>query len=155
MSQSSDTRAGSPAHWTERDVPFTLRPDDGFEFVDKHSEGSPEYPMLPLFAAADAIHGRNAPVEWPAVDVITGRNSLRKLMRWLNSSVRKKVKDFRIDVDLIGTKTILLSRWENQTCEPPTGRIFGFAFEDAMTWPAPGCPSSDHHRVITYVRCFR
>ncbi|KAI0255085.1 hypothetical protein BJV78DRAFT_1386971 [Lactifluus subvellereus] len=150
MSQSSDAHAGSPAQWTGRAVPFTLQPDDGFKFVDQHSARSPEYSMLPLFTAADAIHGKRAPVEWPAVDVIAGRSSLRKLLRWLNPSAGRKVYDFRIEVDLIGTKTILLSRWEHRSCEPPTGRIFGFAFEDAMTCPAPGCPSAGHHRAITY-----
>ncbi|KAI0255088.1 hypothetical protein BJV78DRAFT_1120388 [Lactifluus subvellereus] len=151
MSQSPDTYAGSPAQWTGRAVPFTLQPDDGSKFVDQNSARSPEYPMLPLFTAADAIHGKRAPVEWPAVDVITDRNALRKLLRWLNPSAGREVCDFRVDVDLIGTKTILLSRWENRTYEPPTGRIFGSAFEDAMTCPAPGCPSCfGHHRAITY-----
>jgi len=109
--------------------------------------------MLPLFAAADAIHDKEAPVDWPAVDVITNRNGLRKLLRWLNPSRGQRVCDFRIDVELVGSKTIVLSRWDDGPRELPSGRNFGFAFEAAMCRAAPGCPISDHHRIITYVRC--
>jgi hypothetical protein len=108
--------------------------------------------MLPLFTAADAIHGKNAPVDWPNVDVITDRNGLRKLLRWLSPSPGREVRDFRIDVNLVGTKTILMTRWEGRTREPPTGRSFGFGFEAAVTRAAPGCTISGHHRAITYVR---
>jgi hypothetical protein len=129
-----------------------LQPDDGSNFVDQNTARSSEYPMLPLFTAADVIHGKKAPVDWPNVDVITDRNGLRKLLRWLNPSVGREVRDFRIDVDLIGTKTILLGRWESRSREPPSGRSFGFGFEAATSRPAPGCPISGHHRAITYVR---
>jgi len=109
--------------------------------------------MLPLFSAADAIHDKKAPVDWPAVDVITDRNGLRKLLRWLNPSEGREVCDFRIDVELVGAKTIILGRWEGRTHNIPTGRSFGFAFEAATSQAAPGCPISGHHRAITYVRC--
>ncbi|KAI0292832.1 hypothetical protein B0F90DRAFT_1644649 [Multifurca ochricompacta] len=142
---------GSPAVWVGRDVPFTLQPDDGSHFVDQNSARMSEYPMLPLFVAADIIHDKKkAPVDWPTVDIVTDRNGLRKLLRWLNPSAGREVRDFRIDVELVGTKTVLLSRWEGQTRDPPSGRSFGFAFEAAMTRAAPGCPTSGHHRAITY-----
>ena len=145
--------AGSPAVWTGRQVPFTLQPDSGSHFVDQNGARMSDYPFLPLFAAADAIHdNKKPPVDWPTVDVVTDRNGLRKLMRWLNPSEGREVRDFRIDVELIGAKTIVLSRWEGRTREPPTGKSYGFAFEDATARAAPGCPSSGHHRTITYVR---
>jgi hypothetical protein len=110
-----------------------------------------DYPMLPLFAAADAIHdNKKEPVDWPAVDVVTDRNGLRKLLRWLNPSPGREVRDFRIDVELVGAKTIVLNRWEGRSREPPTGKTYGFAFEAATGRAAPGCPSSGHHRAITY-----
>jgi hypothetical protein len=110
--------------------------------------------MLPLFAAADAIHGQEAasPVDWPKVDVITDRNGLRNLLRWLNPSSGREVRDFRIDVQLVGPKTLVLRRWESLTREVHTGRSYGYAFEAATTRAAPDCPSSGHQRVITYVR---
>jgi len=136
-------------------VPFTLQPDSGPAFVDQNSARLSEYPMLPLFVAADTIHGTkaaSAPVDWPTVDVITDRNGLRKLLRWLNPSPGREVRDFRIDVQLVGTKTLVLGRWDGRTREPPSGRSYGFGFENATTQAAPGCPSSGHHRAITYVR---
>ena len=107
--------------------------------------------MLPLFAAADEIHGHKAaaPVDWPKVDVITDRNGLRKLLRWLKPG--KSVRDFRIDVQLVGTKTLVLSRWESRAREPANHCKQEFRFEEATTRAAPGCPSSGHHRTITYV----
>lgn len=145
--------SGSPAIWTGRAVPFTLKPDDGSVFVDQNTARMSEYPMLPLFAAVDEIYGQKAapPVDWPKVDVITDRNGLRKLLRWLNPSLGKDIRDFRIDVQLVGTKTLVLNRWEGRSQEPPSGRTYGFGFENATTRAAPGCPPSGHHRAITYV----
>ena len=146
---------GSPAIWTGRVIPFTLQPDDTFVYVDQHNPELSQYSMLPLFAAADAIHGNEIapPVDWPTVDVVTDRNVLRKLLRWLNPSTGREVRDFRIDVQLVGTKSLVLCRWESPTREVYPNRSFGHAFEVAMTRAARDCPSSGHHRAITYVRC--
>ena len=146
---------GSPAIWTGRAVPFTLQPDEVFTYVNQNSPELSQYPMLPLFAAADAIHGQETapPVDWPTVDVVTDRNLLRKLLRWLNPSPGREVRDFRIDFQLVGTKTLVLCRWESPTPEAQSNRSFGHAFVAAMTRAAPDCPSSGHHRAITYVRC--
>ncbi|KAH8987697.1 hypothetical protein EDB86DRAFT_3206213 [Lactarius hatsudake] len=125
---------GSPAIWTGRAVPFTLQPDEGY--VWKNVQLS-QYPILPLFAAADAIHDQEAapPVDWPTVDFVTDHNDLRKLLRWLSPSPGREVQDFRIDVQLVGTKTLVLRRWESaHTGTTQTGH----------------CPSSRHHRVIAY-----
>ena len=110
--------------------------------------------MLPLLAAADVIHGQGAtpPVDWPTVDVIADRNGLRKLLRWVNPSPGREVRDFRIDVQLVGDKTLVLCRWEAPSSEVHTNRSYGHAFEAAMTHAAPDCPSSGHQRAITYVR---
>ncbi|KAI0251097.1 hypothetical protein BJV78DRAFT_1154696 [Lactifluus subvellereus] len=138
-------------NWADMEKPTIVVPARRrLQLCDQNTARSSEYPMLPLFTAADAIHGKKAPVDWPTVDVITDRNGLRKLLRWLSPSAGREVCDFRIDVDLLGTKTILLSRWEERMRHPPTGRSFGFAFEAATTRPAPGCPRSGHHRAITY-----
>ncbi|KAH9976432.1 hypothetical protein BGW80DRAFT_1549777 [Lactifluus volemus] len=67
---------GSPAQWTVQAVPFTLQPDNGTSIIDQNGARSPEHPMLPLFTAADTIHGKEAPVDWPNVDMITDRNGL-------------------------------------------------------------------------------
>ncbi|KAH9047956.1 hypothetical protein EDB83DRAFT_2227213 [Lactarius deliciosus] len=140
---------GSPAIWTGRAVPFTLQPDEGY--VWKNVQLS-QYPMLPLFAAADAIHDQEAapPVDWPTVDFVTDHNDLRKLLRWLSPSPGREVQDFRIDVQLVGTKTLVLRRWEIRPHWDHANRSYGHAFAAAMTRAAPDCPSSRHHRVIAY-----
>ena len=149
------THAGSPAVWTGRSVPFTLQPDPDSHFIDRNGARMSQYPMLPLFVAADAIHNnKKAPVDWPSVDVITDRHGLRKLLRWLSPSVGREVRDFgRINVELVGAKTIVLTRWERRPCQPPAMKSYGFDFEATTVRAAPGCPRSGHHRAITYVRC--
>ena len=47
-------------------------------------------------------------IDWPSVDFITDRNALRKLLRW-GSGVSGK--DFRIDLELAGERTVFLNRW--------------------------------------------
>jgi hypothetical protein len=144
--------AGSPAVWTGHAFPFTLQPDNAFVYVH-HDSAYLSHPMLPLLAAADAIHGQGKvpPVDWPTVDVIADCKCLHKLLRWINPSPGREVCDFRIDVQLVGTKTLVLCRWETPTSAIPRTR-FGHGFEAAMTHAAPGCPSSGHQRAIAYVR---
>jgi hypothetical protein len=99
------------------------------------------------------IHDNNnkAPVDWPSVDVITDGDGLCKFLCWLNPLEGREEHDFRIDMELVRAKRIVMSRWEGRTREPPTGKIYGFAFEAAMACAALGCPSSGHHRTITYM----
>ena len=108
-----------------------------------------------LFVSADAIHNnKNAPVDWPSVEVIADRHGLRKLLRWLSPSAGREVQNFDwIDVELVGAKTITLTRWERRSCQPPPMKSYGFGFEAATVRAAPGCPGSGHHRAISYVRC--
>jgi hypothetical protein len=95
-----------------------LQPDGDFVYVDQYHDSTQlsQYPMLPLLAAADAIHNQEAtpPVDWPAVDVIADRNSLRTLLRWLNLSLSpgREVRDFRINIQLVGDKTLMLCHWK-------------------------------------------
>ena len=103
-----------------------------------------KYLTLALFIAADAIrNNKKAPVDWPSVAVIIDRHGLRKLLRWLSSLVGREERDFgRIDLKLVGAKTIVLIRWERRPCQPPTMKSYGFDFEAAMARAAPGCPCS-------------
>ena len=57
---------------TGRRVPFTLQPDTDSRLIDRNGARMSQYPMLPLFLAADAIHNnKKAPVDWLSVAVIT------------------------------------------------------------------------------------
>jgi hypothetical protein len=115
----------------------------------------PQAPLLPLITAVNKrAEGKKDKFDWASVDFVTDRNGLRKLLRWIGGS---DIRDFRIDLQLAGEKTVLCNRWEKRTRERFTGRTFGFSFEKASTQAAPGCrDSAGHHRIITYVglNCF-
>jgi hypothetical protein len=88
--------------------------------------------------------------DWPSVDFVTDRNGLRKLLRWISGTASK---DFRIDMQLAGDRTVLFNRWEVRTREQMSGYTYGFNFETASTRPASGCErSTGHHRIVRYVR---
>ena len=92
-------------------------------------------------------------LEWSELDFVTDRNNLRKLLRWLKGVPDgEELKDFRIDMQLAGKKTVLLNRWEKRTRETMPGNTFGFGFEKAATNAVNGCAgSTGHHRIIKYV----
>lgn len=110
----------------------------------------PQATLLPLITAVNKrSEGNKDKFDWASVDFVTDRNGLRKLMRWVGGG---SDRDFRIDLQLAGEKTVLCNRWEKRTRERFTGRTFGFSFEKASTEVAPGCrDSTGHHRIITYV----
>lgn len=115
--------------------------------------------LFPLIRAVQDVEsqsgtkGKDA-FDWSSVDFVTDRNGLRKLLRWINAPHGDPPRDFRIDMQLAGSKTVLLNRWEQITKEQPgSRRSYGFNFEEAMTVPAPGCErGTGHHRIVTYVR---
>lgn len=116
-----------------------------------------KWPLVPLIQAVQTMAGDNGRkrIDWPSVDFVTDRNGLRKLLRWVTQSsfATGKSNDFRIDAQLAGDGTVLLSRWEKVTRERGgnTGQSYGFNFEKAVTAAAPGCEqSTGHHRIITY-----
>ena len=144
---------------------------NGFRMSTSHAST-----LLPLLRAADVVaeDAADTSVDWPAVDVVTDRNNLRKLLRWIqhpwsdapraggragssNAGTLPGVdplKDFRIDIQLGGRNTLLLHRWEKRTrelAEPPRSGC-GINFERESTRPAKGCDrSTGHHRIVTYV----
>jgi len=55
-------------------------------------------------------------------------------------------------MQLAGSKTVLMNRWEQFTKEQAgTRRSYGFNFEETMTIPGPGCErGTSYHRIVTY-----
>ena len=172
-------RLGSPPEWRARPYPYRVPFDRGVRMVDQNGfrmSTSRASTLLPLFRAADVVaeDAADTSVDWPAVDVVTDRNNLRKLLRWIqhpwsdapraggregssNAGTLPGVdplKDFRIDVQLGGRNTLLLHRWEKRTrelAEPPRSGC-GINFERQSTTPAKGCErSTGHHRIVQYV----
>lgn len=149
--------AGSPREWRGRGLPFTVSRDLGTQYVDQHSHRIPSHPLLPLFRAVDFVTETitGEPVDWASVDLVTDRNSLRKLLFWIDDE-HGAVKDFRIDMEFVGKRTILFNRWEKRTTEEALDigwRSYGFNFQFENTTAAPGCEGGTaHHRITKYVR---
>ncbi|GLB38579.1 putative geranylgeranyl pyrophosphate synthetase [Lyophyllum shimeji] len=139
---------GSPRKWTNRAPPYQVHADDGISFKDQNGYRCPTAVLLPLITAVDRMSELdNEEFDWAAIDFVTDRNNLRKLLRWVSGTAPN---DFRIDMQLAG-KTVLLNRWENRYREQMSGRTFGFNFEKASTVAAPGCEgSTGHHRIVRY-----
>lgn len=108
--------------------------------------------LLPLFRAVDIMTEENGQtLDWSAVDFCTSRNSLRKLLRWIDHE-GDFIKDFRIDTELAGRRTIFLNRWETSATECVGFRSYGHTFERESTLPAQGCEQSvGHNRIVKYV----
>lgn len=118
-------------------------------------------PLLPLIRAVELVsnqdkfaaslgHERER-VDWRAVDFITNRGNLRKLLRWIDGSSGGRV--LRIDAQLAGDGTVLLNKWERRTPKYVQPGSYGTNLEKAMTQPAAGCEgTTTHHRVVKYVR---
>jgi len=87
--------------------------------------------------------------DWATVDLISDRNGLRKLLRWIGGAA--DMRPFRIDLQLAGKKTVLFNRWEKRYREDFSGYTYGFNFEKASTMHAKDCEeSTGHHRIISY-----
>ncbi|KAI0922958.1 hypothetical protein AcV5_009815 [Taiwanofungus camphoratus] len=144
---------GSPPEWRDRATPYTVPRDSGSQFVDQNGYRMPSSTLLPLFRAVDVmVEEKGEPLDWTSVDFVTDRNGLRKLLRWINGT-GDSVKEFRIDTQLAGRRTVLLNRWEKRVKEDadPTRFSFGHSFERESTVPAPGCEqSTGHHRIVKY-----
>lgn len=115
-------------------------------------------PFLPLVRAVQDVDSQlgnkgEDGFDWSSVDFVTDRNGLRKLLRWIVAVSADPPRDFRIDLQLAGSKTVLMNRWEQFTKEQHgTRRSYGFNFEEAMTVPGPGCErGTGHHRIVAYV----
>lgn len=157
----SSSHVGSPPEWRDRPFPYRVPFDTGVRFIDQNGYrmGS-ESCLLPLFRAVDIVAEENADtsMDWSDVDFVTDRNGLRKLMRWIRhsgSDSAESLKNFRIDLQLGGRKTVLMHRLEKRTREiavPPRAGC-GISFEKESTTPAQGCNrSTGHHRIVQYVR---
>ncbi len=146
----------------DKQIPFTLRPDVGIVVADQNAYRVPTAVLLPLFVAVniksslDTTSSSNSPsssvtqshFDWPSNDFITDRNNLRKLLRWINNSPDS---DFRIDMQLAGKKTVLMSRYTRSVREKAEYG-FGHTFEKACAKAAAQCEGGvSHHRIIRYV----
>lgn len=142
---------GAPRQWLNRTTPYNVQPDVGLFFVDQNGFRMPKAPLVPLIAAVNKRTETNPEFDfdWSSVDFVTDRNAMRKLLRWIRNE--DGMRDFRMDLELAGNKTVLINRWEARTRELYSGRTYGYNFEKASTDPAPGCAKgTGHHRIVSY-----
>jgi hypothetical protein len=127
-------------------MPYTVRRDTGLVFTDQNAARLSSSPLLPLIAAVSHYAPR---FSLASVDFVTDRNGLRKLCRWASGDPGSGT--FRIDIDLVGQKTVLMQRWETETTQLG-GPGYEREFEEASTTRGVGCENATgHHRIITYV----
>ncbi|KDQ49911.1 hypothetical protein JAAARDRAFT_74462 [Jaapia argillacea MUCL 33604] len=140
---------GSPPHWKNIGPPFTVAHDQGVVYRDQNGFRMPQQTLLPLFTAVDVVQEEDGKdgLPWSSMDFVTDRNGLRKLLRWIEGTAGR---DFRIDMQLAGKRTVLLNRWETHTREYASPS-FGFNFEKKTTQYTSGCEqSTGHHRIVKY-----
>ncbi|EJD39287.1 hypothetical protein AURDEDRAFT_116214 [Auricularia subglabra TFB-10046 SS5] len=138
-----------PPVWNGRSPPFRVEKDNFDVYIDQNGHRVPAFPLLPLIAAVQHMHPDFA---FSNVDIVTDRNSLRKLLRWIRGRESDStVKEFRIDVQMNG-RTMLFTRRESKTKEL-SNRAYGIGFERACTSAPPGQAvprQTGHHRVVKY-----
>jgi hypothetical protein len=147
---------GSPPIWKNDQIPFTLRPDEEVfagrpVFVDRGIGSDQSISLLALFTSVDIL-SQSGSFDWPSVDLVTDRNCLRNLIRWIEQG--KTLDDFRIDMHLAGPGTLIFTRWKAATEVMPMPGSFGFSYEQSQTHPASGCETSSeagHDRILCYV----
>lgn len=124
----------------------TVPADSGVHHVDCNTSFMGDRsPLIPIFAAIDSLH---IDFKYRDLDLITDRNSLRKLLRCID---RQHEKTFRIDVDLLGKTCLLTRREEALTDTINEFRGYGHEYVLAATKPRGGSEEEiSHHRIITY-----
>ncbi|EJD50996.1 hypothetical protein AURDEDRAFT_160137 [Auricularia subglabra TFB-10046 SS5] len=146
---------GMPPVWSEPSVGMVLPWDKSTTVTEQQSaDVVPKYPLLALVAS---IRQERPDYAFADIDVVTARNSLRRLLRWIRSRGKAALlREFRIDVDVAGDKTILLTRRELRANEPHIKNAHGrgLAFERAATRDesdgAAYMPYMGHHRIVKY-----
>ncbi|KAK1236909.1 hypothetical protein MKX08_007857 [Trichoderma sp. CBMAI-0020] len=135
---------GSPPLWSPPRVAPKLTPDSGMVYIDQNAARSPRYPLEPLFRALQA---ENPDFELADIDLVTDRNNIRKLLRFVQGS---SSDHFEIRVEIAGNKTAVFTRVEIKTKDIIQDfRGFGHNFEKAYTKGIPG--STGHHRIVQYL----
>jgi len=144
---------GSPAIWQEPKLPIAVPRDSGTVIIDQNGHRMPNAVLSPLIKAIQHI---DPTFDFPSIDIVTDRNSLRKLFRWVKGSQFNihgglvKPKNFRIDVEVAGSGTVLFVGRDGKTQEE-AGKGYGLGFEKMFSKPAPGCEEFvGHCRIITY-----
>jgi hypothetical protein len=140
---------GSPDLWSPPKVPFRLKKDTGRIYIAQNAARHPESPLEPLFRALYVAHPS---FNIGAIDVVTDRNNIRKLLGVINPRWNGyKKEDFTIHVE-VRNNTAILCRNETEVDEyigPHEFRGYGHSSEEKCTNRRLN-GSTGHHRIISY-----
>ncbi|KAK6840247.1 hypothetical protein PG987_006113 [Apiospora arundinis] len=138
---------GFAAIWQEIPLPVTLRKDEGVYFVDQNASRVPQFPFEPLFRATSSM---NPSFRFDDVDVLTNRNSVRKL---LDFSAGRRQDSFRLNIHMVH-HTLVIERCEKNARQLISDSLnpgWGKNFEHTFTKYPPGLGDSiSHHRSLRY-----
>jgi hypothetical protein len=119
-----------------------LKPDYGKFYINQNAARNPRSPLEPLFRS---LFQQHPDFNITDIDLVTDRNNIRKLLRFVNRSSKDP---FDIDVEIVGVKTALFTRVSDKTTQFPRGNNgFGHNFEKTYTKDHIG---TGHHRIVSY-----
>lgn len=134
---------GSPPLWSPSAGPLKLEPDSGRVYVDQNAARVPTAPLEPLFSA---LFAQNPQFEMGSVDMITDRNNIRKLLRFLDGS---SSDSFQMHVEIVDGRRALFTRMDNETTAVISGfQGYGRNFEKACTKKAT--EASGYYRITKF-----
>lgn len=141
------TAIGGPPQWSPRSLPYTLPKDTGYSSEDAKAAKLPEFPFEPAFRALATM---NPSMKLDDVNIITRRNSLRKLLDFAAGKIQDP---FRMDLHMVND-TLFINRKEPSAAFMIYGAHnpgYGHSFEAEFTKPHTGLDQShSHHKVIRY-----
>jgi hypothetical protein len=141
---------GSPNIWSPPSGARRVKKDTGLIYIAQNAARHPDSPLEPLFRALFTV---NPSFDIRAIDVVSDRNNIRKLLSFVDpiTSRSGKTEDFTIEVEMT-RNTAIFARTETAVQEvigPHEFRGFGHEFEKAYTKTkvngSTGC-----HRIISY-----
>ncbi|KAJ0415192.1 hypothetical protein BJY00DRAFT_305054 [Aspergillus carlsbadensis] len=141
---------GSPALWNPPLKHYQqIKKDSGLVYIAQNAARHPSSPLEPLFRSLYIAHPS---FNIHSVDLVTDRNNVRKLLSFVNPSLRKdKSEPFTIEVE-VTKDTAIFCRCETanyKIIDPNEFQGHGFEFEKAYTTEIVN-NSGSHHRIISY-----
>jgi hypothetical protein len=114
--------------------------------------------MIRAISVTQANLGQNSKLSDEGIDIVTDRNNLRKLMRFIGANGpnqdprpnRNRSREFRIDAQLAQNgRTLVLTRYEESTVDSATSfKGYGHNFELAVTVERPPLVAVNQSRTV-------
>ncbi|KAG4032568.1 hypothetical protein MFRU_006g00390 [Monilinia fructicola] len=134
---------GSPPIWSPPTLPIKLKNDNNRTLIGG-KDYKTQVSMAPVLAALSVSITDISILS--STDLITDRNSLRKLLDFVNGKVDQV---WKIDVEVV--RNTMVFEKNAASVGRHTSNGYGFQFEEAfLKYPKSLKGSSEHHRIATY-----